>query len=213
MRKPQNIHVMLILANAFVWSLNGLAYTHKLPLLARGGILATITANPSRVQIQIDGSPWLDGQFTQTPTQVRVGPGHHKFTVSRPGFVPATFSALLNPASGANPAPAPRFDATLEPTPGQRFSLEISSDDDEVNAQLVAIVDGGLESGVLPLNVEALVAGRHTIELRNDSGEILKKPFVCALEFDQTQEPTSTRVLVSRSNKKLRITGCKRPAQ
>ena len=205
LRKPQNKHLLLVVANALIWTVNGLIQTKKIVLPARGGVPAVVNASPTRVQVRVDGNATQDGAFLQTPTQIRIAPGQHKITISRPGYITQTFSVVVNMGD------SPRFDATLEQSSDVHHTFEVTSDDDGLEGQIQAAVDGGLAAGPLPLSLDDIVNGKHTLEIRSDSPEILKHPFTCSFELN-SPVPVGAQVIVGRLGKKLKISGCKKMA-
>ena len=98
----------------------------------------------------------------------------------------------------------------MEAHDNSRFEAEISGIGADIE-DVIATIDNGLEVGALPLRVDDLTQGPHTLELRLTGFDGLRaKPYRCVFNVPANSTDTVTAIQVTKSGKKLKVSGCKR---
>ena len=195
----------LLVMNVTVWGLNFMIYKGTIKLGAKLGIPVTLEIEPSRAKLTVDNKIWdnhdtING-WIQSPATLRLTAGQHKLMLERPGYTPHIFKVLV--AEGDNI----QMKTVMEAQTDKFFAVEITSDNpDDLEAQ----IDGGLEVGPLPLRADELLPGQHQLEIRLTGLEGFRsKPLLCQFMILQNGDRV-TQLEVTRTGKKLKVTGCKK---
>lgn len=202
-RRMQTKHTWLIVLNAAVWTLIGLAWRGTVQLSATNLVPIEVIAEPARVRITINGNPWSNGNYLTTPTVITLPIGQNKVTLQRAGYHSNTSSIVLQ-----SPKDRPRISSVLEASLDGLRELAIEPLND-VNLDDVEVsVDGGLEKGQIPLTVLDLVPGPHSLDI--STGMWTKKSVQCQFEVPVQPSKDPLKITVDRVGKKIKVSGCKR---
>ena len=205
---PANRNLLLLVLNTTVWSLNALTYKGNIRLNARSGIPVTIDMEPARARLIVDGKMWegigINDGWVQSPAIIRLPAGQHKMLLTRPGYAPHSFKALVTEGDHL------QLKMIMEALEGSNRVAEIIGEGPE-SETINASLDEGLEEGTLPIRADDLTAGHHTLTLKLGGLEGLRaKPYTCSFEIKQNDISLITKITVSKNGKKLKVTGCKR---
>lgn len=205
---PMAKNTILLVLTVSVWTLNALMIKGTIRLSAKLGIPVEVEIEPARVRLMVDGQLWDAGTtgrgWIQTPTTIRLPAGQHKMVVERPGYALHSFKVLLTDGDNL------QLRTALEAYEDQHVETEILGEGDN-SEDITAIVDGGLAEGQLPLRIDDLTAGQHTLELRLGGLDGMRsKPYFCAFTVPPKSSDRNLKITVARTGKRLRASGCKR---
>jgi len=206
---PGTKNIFLLALNIAVWSLNGLTLSGMVPFFAKKGIPIKIETTPHRTRLSINGSILqaagvINGWF-QSPMIIHLPAGQHKLSLERHGYAPHSFKVLL-----AEKDQDMTLSTELEPLADALNELEVTTADDDQDMAVTVILDQGLEAGPLPLVVNDLIPGLHSLEIRNPEGSDAKiKPFICTFSI-QPGTNLPIKITVSEKSGRFQATGCQR---
>jgi len=206
--RPATKNIILMSLNIAVWFGNGLMATGMLSLSAKKGVPVRIETIPERTKLSLNGSPWTSttsgSSWLQSPATIYLPEGQHKLTVERPGYVQHSFKVLLSAGDGEM-----NLSTALEPLPAAAHEVEIQAVDEHVS-DVTAVVDQGLESGELPLQISDLTPGTHTLEIKPSLlNSFSQKPFTCSFTLP-TSNNSALKITVSHRAGRFHATGCHR---
>jgi hypothetical protein len=198
----------LIFLTVFVWGAAGAASVGRFKLSARAQLSVELAVKPMAVRVAVDGERQFDGGYADTPLKLLLRPGHHRFKVSRDGYVAQVFQVDGDPGDELH-----LTQVVLERTQGQAFTpVEITAAD---GSQPVHVeVDDGLARGDLPQTMSDITAEReHMLTVfpkwpDRDVRTRCKFTAPAAPEGDDTQQPYRIKIKVR--SLKVKFTGCER---
>ncbi len=206
--RPSTKNVILLSLNIAVWCGNGLIATGMLTLSAKKGVPVRIETIPERTKLSLNGSPWTSptssSSWLQSPATIYLPEGQHKLTVERPGYVQHSFKVLLSAGDAEM-----NLSTALEPLSAATHEVEIQAADDHAS-DVTAIVDQGLASGELPLQISDLTPGTHTLEIKPSLlSSFSLKPYTCVFTLP-TPSNSPLKITVSQRAGRFHATGCQR---
>ncbi len=196
-------HKILIVLNASVWALVTLAWHGTVQLSATNMVPVEIVAEPPRVKLVVNGTPWANGAYFTTPTTISLPVGQNKITVQRTGYRSNTSSLLIQSSKDR-----PKVSTVLESSMDGIREVIIEPLNDSNLDDIEISVDNGLEKGQIPLVINDMVPGTHTLEI--STGVWNKRTVQCQFEVPDQLGKDDIKITVERVGKKLRFSGCKK---
>jgi hypothetical protein len=144
----------LISLTALVWGAAFTASVARFKLSARSQLQVELAVTPPAVRVTVDGERQFDGAYADTPLKLLLRPGHHRFKVSRDGYVAQVFQVDGDAGDELH-----LTQVVLEKSDGQLFQpVEISAaaGDPPVHVE----IDDGLAHGETPFLFSDLTADR-----------------------------------------------------
>lgn len=203
MKTLQSKHKVLIILNATIWTFVTLAWHGTVQLSSTNMVPVEIIAEPARVRLIVNGTPWASGAYVTTPATFALPVGQNKITIQRTGYRSNT-SLLLIQSSKDRPKVSTILEAAMD---GLR-EVTIEPVNDSNLDDIEISVDGGLEKGQIPMTISDMVPGPHTLEIA--TGMWNKRTVQCQFEVPVLPGRDDIKITVERIGKKLKFSGCKK---